>query len=140
MTEQPDGGLALRVLDANERTVGVGLLIGPQEVLTCAHVVNIALGRDRAAQDRPAVEVTVQFTVGDRPPLRAEVRCWLPPPRAGAIGDDIAGLVLTSTELPTGAIPALLAVNPPAQGRVVDVFGYPGDSEYEDVGGAACRV
>jgi len=127
MSDQPDSGLAVRVRDAAGRTVGVGLLVGPREILTCAHVVNAALGRDRRAQDRPADEVTVEPAVADGPPLRARVRCWLPPPRTGAAGDDIAGLVLTGTGLPAGAGPARLAANPPARGRVVDVFGYPGD-------------
>jgi len=126
MTDTPDSGLAVRMVDAAGNTVGVGVLVGPREILTCAHVVNAALGRDRTAQDKPAGEVTVEFAVGDDPPLPARVQRWLPPPRTGAIGDDIAGLVLTSTKLPTGATPARLASNPPARGRVVDVFGYPG--------------
>ncbi|MGH4018226.1 MAG: trypsin-like peptidase domain-containing protein [Pseudonocardiaceae bacterium] len=127
MSDQPDSGLAVRVRDAAGRTVGVGVLVGPQEILTCAHVVNAALGRDRRAQDRPAGEVTVEPAAADGPPLRARVGCWLPPPRTGAAGDDIAGLVLTGTGLPAGASPARLASNPPARGRVVDVFGYPGN-------------
>ena len=131
MTDQPDFGLAVRVLDANGTTVGVGVLVGSREILTCAHVVNSALGRDRRAQDHPAGEITVEFTVGDGPPLRARVQRWLPPPRTGAAGDDIAGLVLTSTELPSGATPARLAANLPARGRVVDVFGYPGNPPVE---------
>jgi hypothetical protein len=105
VTDQPDFGLAVRELDANGTTVGVGVLVGPQEILTCAHVVNSALGRDRRAQDQPAGEVTVEFAAGDGPPLRARVQRWLPPPRAGAAGDDIAGLILISTELPQKAPP-----------------------------------
>ncbi len=112
------------MLDAAGRTAGLGVLVGHQEILTCAHVVNAALGRDRAAPDRPAGEVTVAFA--DGPPLRAVVQRWLPPPRTGAIGDDVAGLVLASTELPAGAVPVRLAANPPTRGQMVDVFGYPG--------------
>ncbi|HZA16703.1 MAG TPA: trypsin-like peptidase domain-containing protein, partial [Pseudonocardiaceae bacterium] len=127
MTDTLDSGPAVRVLDANGSTVGVGVLVGPREILTCAHVVNAALGRDRRAQDQPAGEVIVGLAVGNGPLLRTRVQCWLPPPRAGATGDDIAGLVLTSIELPTGTIPARLAVNRPVRGRMVDVFGYPGN-------------
>ncbi|MGH3997969.1 MAG: trypsin-like serine peptidase, partial [Pseudonocardiaceae bacterium] len=127
MTDRPDSGFAVRVLDVAGGTAGVGVLVGPRQILTCAHVVNAALDWDRAAQEEPAGEVTIQFAVGDGSPLRARVQRWLPPPRTGAIGDDIAGLILTSTELPTGATPARLAVNPPERGRVVDVFGYPGN-------------
>jgi V8-like Glu-specific endopeptidase len=125
VADRPDSGLAVRVLDTAGRTAGVGVLVGPQQILTCAHVVNAALGRDPTAQDQPAGEVTVEFAVGDGPWLRARVECWWPPPRTRAIGDDIAGLVLTGTELPAGATPVRLAANPPARGRVVDVFGYP---------------
>ncbi len=126
MADQLDSGFAVRVLDAAGRTAGMGVLVGRQEILTCAHVVNVAFGRDRAAQDRPAGEVTVAFALGDGLPLRALVQRWLPPPRTGAVGDDVAGLVLTSTELPAGAVPARLVANPPTRGLVVDVFGYPG--------------
>ncbi|MGH3936201.1 MAG: metallophosphoesterase, partial [Pseudonocardiaceae bacterium] len=127
MTDQADSQLAVRVRDATGGTAGVGVLVGPREILTCAHVVNAALGRDRQSQDQPAGEVTVEFAMGGGPALRARVQCWLPPPRPGAAGDDIAGLVLSSAELPTGATPARLAVNPPERDRVVDVFGYPGN-------------
>jgi hypothetical protein len=124
VTDQLDSGFAVRVLDAAGGTAGMGVLV--QKILTCAHVVNAALGRDPTTQDRPAGEFTVAFPDGEGSPLRAAVQRWLPPPRTGAIGDDVAGLVLTSTELPAGAVPARLAANPPTQGRVVNVFGYPG--------------
>src|SRR5918997_6433864 len=105
MSGTPDSGTAVRMRDAAGHTVGVGVIVGSREILTCAHVVNSALGRDRRAQDHPAGEITVEFTVGDGPPLRARVQRWLPPPRTGAAGDDIAGLVLTSTELPRAPPP-----------------------------------
>ncbi|HET9253640.1 MAG TPA: metallophosphoesterase [Pseudonocardiaceae bacterium] len=60
------------------------------------------------------------------------MKLWWPPPRAGATGDDIAGLVLASAELPPGASPARLAANLPARGQVVDVFGYPGNPPRPD--------
>src|SRR5918997_103780 len=126
MSGTPDSGTAVRMRDAAGHTVGVGVIVGSREILTCAHVVNSALGRDRRAQDHPAGEITVEFTVGGGPQQRARVQRWLPPPRTGAAGDDIAGLVLTSTELPTDVTPARLAANLPARGRMVDVFGSPG--------------
>lgn len=76
----------MRVLYAAGRTAGVGVLVDLREVLTCAHVVNVALRRDRRAQEAPADEVTVEFAVGDGEPVRARVQRWLPPPRTGAIG------------------------------------------------------
>ncbi|MGH3913025.1 MAG: hypothetical protein ACRDTC_06400, partial [Pseudonocardiaceae bacterium] len=131
MTDVPDSGSIIRVLNAVGRTVGVGVLLPAGQILTCAHVVNAALGRDERAADQPAAEVTVTFATAQEAPLRARVQCWLPPPRVGtagrpgAAGDDIAGLILTS-DVPAGGTPARLAANPPARGQVVDVFGYPG--------------
>ncbi|MGH3931433.1 MAG: hypothetical protein ACRDTF_15855, partial [Pseudonocardiaceae bacterium] len=90
-----------------------------------AHVVNIALGRDHRTQDQPTDEVSVGFTAGAEPQLWARVQRWVPPPSTGALGDDIAGLVLASSELPAGATAARLTANPPARGQVVQLFGYP---------------
>jgi len=125
MPSVPDSESIVRVLDGGGGTVGVGVLLGPREIVTCAHVVNSALGRDRRAPDQPADEVTVTFMIGDGAPLRARVQRWLPPPCTGAAGDDIAGLVLTSAALPAGTTPARLTANLPKPGRVVHVFGYP---------------
>ncbi|MGH3854777.1 MAG: metallophosphoesterase, partial [Pseudonocardiaceae bacterium] len=111
------------MLNAQGGTVGVAAHVGPREILTCAHVVNAALGQDLHKEQAPSDEVTVAF--GDGPRLRARVERWLPPPRPGAVGDDIAGLVLTSAELPIGATPVQLAVDLRTQGRLVQVFGYP---------------
>ncbi len=91
MADVPDSGPVVRVLDAGGRTVGVGVLVDPREIVTCAHVINSALGRDHRAQDQPAGEVTVEFAAGDGPMLWARVQRWLPPPRTGAAGDDVAG-------------------------------------------------
>jgi len=80
------------VVNGAGRTAGVGVLVGPQEILTCAHVVNAGLGRDPRAQGQPSGEVSVECTVGG-PVLQARVRRWVSPPRTGAVGDDIAGLI-----------------------------------------------
>jgi hypothetical protein len=67
------------------------VLVGERQVLTCAHVVNVALGRDLVAQGRPADEVTLDFPMADRDaagsmadrdaagPLKARVERWAPP-------------------------------------------------------------
>ncbi|MGQ0775313.1 MAG: trypsin-like peptidase domain-containing protein, partial [Pseudonocardiales bacterium] len=127
MASAPDRGPVVRVLDGGGGAVGLGVLLGPREIVTCAHVVNSALGRDRADPDQPSDEVTVTFVTGNAAPLRARVQCWRPPPQThkGIAGDDIAGLVLNSAELPAGVTPARLTQNVPQPGRVVSVFGYP---------------
>jgi hypothetical protein len=96
-------------------------------------VVNAALGRALTAQDQPGEPVVVEFPLpavadgGPPPRLTARVARWLAPPREGVAGGDFGGLVLDATALPPGAAPAWLAANPPAAGRAVNVFGYPGE-------------
>ena len=98
--------------------------------MTCAHVVNVALGRNPRSQDMPDRAVRVEFPLlqgsgGRVGAITARVERWLAPPRAGAAGDDIACLRLADSALPSGAAPALLATAAPRTGQVVDVFGYP---------------
>ena len=118
----------VRLTGTGGRTAGVGMLIGGHEIVTCAHVVNVALGRDRLAQDRPAGPVRADFPLlpggGGAAKASAEVAAWLPPPRGDAVGDDLAVLVLTGP-LPPGAEPASLASDSPPPGRSVRVFGFP---------------
>ncbi|MFF8480677.1 trypsin-like peptidase domain-containing protein [Streptomyces antibioticus] len=62
---------------------GSGFLITPSYVLTCAHVVTVALGLDRHSDDGPraSLPVTLLAAAGEPPEeARAEVLpgCWLP--------------------------------------------------------------
>lgn len=125
MSDQPGDRPAIRVLNAQGETVGVAAPVGPREILTCAHVVNAALGWDLDQEQAPSDEDTVELAFGDGQRLRARVERWLPPPRLRVFGDDIAGLVLTSAALPAGTTPVQLAVDLRTQGRLVQVFGYP---------------
>ena len=106
----------------------MGVLVGDREILTCAHVVNKALGRDLTDTRRPGGSdvIRVEFPLLSDMDWhgQAYVRLWLPPPRDDAIGDDIAGLILTG-ERPEGTGPARLARGVPPPHQIVDVFGYP---------------
>ncbi|AZK95336.1 MULTISPECIES: VMAP-C domain-containing protein [Streptomyces] len=71
------------------RTAGGGLLLGPGTVLTCAHVINDALGRGMFETRTPgpvtiSVSVPVPWGRVNRP---ARVAHWLPPrsPRGGPV-------------------------------------------------------
>ena len=106
--------------------VGVGFLVGKQRVLTCAHVVNAALGLDQRNQDQPTKALYVEFT-RIKPDLerKANVVQWIPPLTAGATPNgkfDVAGLELTE-EAPRAAKPLRFAT--PRPHSQVDVFGYP---------------
>ncbi|WP_309112471.1 trypsin-like peptidase domain-containing protein [Saccharothrix sp.] len=100
--------------------VGLGVLVGGREIVTCAHVVNLALGRDKLDAERPE---RVEVQVGERT-FEARVEQWVPPPaREGAPGDDVAGLRLDD---PAPVEPARLITTLPGIGQEVRIFGYPG--------------
>jgi len=91
-------------------TVGLGLLVGRREVVTCAHVVNAALSRPLRSAEPPSEEkrVTVEFPfLGGRLTRQGRVAAWLPPPAEG-LGPDVAGLTL-GEDAPTGASAARFA-------------------------------
>lgn len=126
----PDAGpetFIVRFLGPAGGAVGVGMLVGAEEIVTCAHVVNVALGLDARTQPAPADPVTVEFPLLPGGPFRGTARVvrWLAPAGEGAAGDDIAGLLLSSAP-PPGAKPARLSIGAPAARLAVRVFGYPG--------------
>jgi hypothetical protein len=95
---------------AASTTAGLGLLVGADRVVTCAHVVNAALGRGLLEQDRPDGPVLVEFPLLPAMPVRlARVVAWAPP--RGWDGGDVAGLAL-SESAPAGAVPVQLAAAP----------------------------
>ncbi|MER6255865.1 ATP-binding protein [Streptomyces sp. NPDC001584] len=115
--------------------VGVGFVVGDKHIVTCAHVVNVALGRPKGSTERPGEEARVQVEfvlLGDAEgaPLRnCRIVAWDPPPGDRRPGRDVAGLVLVGGDtLPVGAGPARLVDpgNGLAQATEVSVFGYPG--------------
>lgn len=104
-----------------ERAVGAGVLVAERLVLTCAHVVNSALGRERFTQDTPGQADTVTLRLphvaaGTDLTARVVREMWVPP-RARAVGrdpvepgrvpyfGDLAVLELTAAA-PDGAEPA----------------------------------
>jgi WD40 repeat protein len=126
-------GFVVRVLSVDSlRPVGTGFLVDESHLVTCAHVVNAALGRDDRRQDDPGldVRVPVDFPIlGDAegaPVRHCRVVRWLPPPLSGAAGDDIAGLAVVGEDLPVPAGPARLPEDPRLlPGSEVQVFGHP---------------
>ncbi|MFD6168205.1 VMAP-C domain-containing protein [Streptomyces coeruleorubidus] len=71
--------------DQDPRAFGGGVLIAPDLVLTCAHVVNQILGRPSLAQERPAGPDDVLATLSVALPgafakhrFRAKLEGWLP--------------------------------------------------------------
>ena len=107
---------------------GMGVLVGIREVVTCAHVVNAALGRNLRERDQPEESSIVQleFPLLPGAPVRnGRIAAWMPPGQRVGNGADVAGLVLNE-DAPSGAAPARLALMGTAAGTRLRVFGYPG--------------
>jgi WD40 repeat protein len=117
----------LRGWSAGRPTAGLGLLVDYSRVVTCAHVVNAALGRGLLHQEQPGESdlVQVEFPFLSATTVRlARVVAWVPPP-GGVGGSDVAGLEL-SESAPSVAAPARFAADLPQPGTVLRAFGYPG--------------
>jgi WD40 repeat protein len=109
-------------------TAGLGVLIGPGQVVTCAHVVNTALGREKREQALPGEQdvVLVDFPLLPGGTVReARVVAWVPPPLDRSGGADVAGLTLAE-DAPAGAALARFRSAVPEPGTWLRVFGYPG--------------
>jgi hypothetical protein len=110
---------------------GAGLLISDSRIVTCAHVVNVALGRDKADQTEPEPDcvITVDFPLIDDAKLATRRTCklvaWRPLTPAGGSSQDLAGLELADDVLPNKAGPARVMDSAAATNVPVQVFGYP---------------
>lgn len=123
----------VRVLRAGSVVpAGMGFTIADRHILTCAHVVNTALGRGQRAQDEPGPEVRIQVDfpmlgdAGGGPSRSCKVLAWAPPPLSGVTGEDIAVLELAGEDMPAGSGAARLSSQVSPGDSDVSVFGYPG--------------
>ncbi|MCX4529864.1 serine protease [Streptomyces sp. NBC_01551] len=106
----PLGAAVARVWGRNGRPIGGAFLAAPDRLLTCAHVVNMALGRDGESTSRPSEPVTLDFPlVAPGVRVTAEVEHWVPPGRTPP--EDVAGLRLTAS--PPSAATAAALINAP---------------------------
>ncbi|MFG2353153.1 trypsin-like peptidase domain-containing protein [Streptomyces sp. NPDC048521] len=90
--------------------VGAAALLSPDRVLTCAHVVNDALGRAPRSTRRPDGEVVeVAFCQGERR-VKAHVEVWVPErPRPGGTWHGDVCVLLLAEPAPPGAEPVVWA-------------------------------
>ena len=110
--------------DAAE-VVGTGMLVGPQEILTCAHVVAAATGLSAESSNPPQQTVRLDLpAVAPLTWLEAHVTVWFArsPRPDGAY--DIAGLRLAAPA-PAGALVVPLVLADGSWERSVRVFGFP---------------
>ncbi|WP_167355678.1 trypsin-like peptidase domain-containing protein [Streptomyces atriruber] len=126
--DPPSGAAIVRFRTVRDGdVVGHGVLVDDEHVVTCAHVVNVALGRPQRSELSALGEVLrIEFPLLAQltalpPERRARVDAWAPP--GGAFdGVDVAGLTLVGEQRPVGAIPVPLSDEPAAAGDVL-MFG-----------------
>jgi hypothetical protein len=124
----PDAASFLvRFLLPGGQTAGNGVLVGRRDIITCARVVNAALGLAPTSQDQPADEVGIDFPLlvaaPTLAPLRATVVSWIPPRAGGVAGDDLVLLqVAPDLELPEGAAPGRFAADVSPGGAPVRIY------------------
>ncbi|MBW4495236.1 MAG: trypsin-like peptidase domain-containing protein [Oscillatoria princeps RMCB-10] len=120
----------VRIYQATGKVIGAGFLVSEKHVLTCAHVVNAALGKQMTASEQPAGTVSLDFPqVAPGEKLTARVVHWIPASSQNAAapadgGTDIAVLELESP-LPASAFPVRLVTDASLQGHQFRVLGFP---------------
>ncbi|MEU6077470.1 serine protease [Micromonospora sp. NPDC047074] len=113
-------------------TAGIGCVVGPGRLITCAHVVNTALDRELARPIKPTEDelIGVEFPLlVSSGVIKMQVSAWSPPSLGKGVGQqDLAELrPVKGQRLPPGTgIASLLPVAPPVR-SLVDIFGYPGN-------------
>lgn len=125
----------------------MGFVVGERHIITCAHVVNVALEREQRAQEKPEPNVRVQIDFptlggpGAPPPRSCQVAAWIPPPVSGATGGDVAGLEVIGDALPSGAGPARLIDAASVGDTEATMFGHPREPAPRPAGAwAVCRL
>ncbi|MGW6578596.1 nSTAND1 domain-containing NTPase [Streptomyces globisporus] len=120
----------LQVRNQRGEPVGLGFLVTHELALTCAHVVNIALGTDHGTE--PAADARIEVTLpllrapatggpDSAPPITATVEHWVPPQPSGA--GDVA--VLRLETVVRGSRPIRLVDEPDVWKHSARVFGFP---------------
>lgn len=137
-------GSIAKILRGDGSAAGAGIVLDRHRVLTCAHVVNEALGNDRFARSRPNVALLLKVPLrmeGDAS-FHAEVALegWVPPEEVPVFGvaEDVAILeLLGGMEFPRDVSSASLVDLDlrDEHDRRVWVTGFPGDGLSDRMGG-----
>ncbi|WP_236743426.1 S1 family peptidase [Nocardiopsis sinuspersici] len=112
----------MRVLDEYD-VVGGAVLLSPGLLITCAHVVNAALGRDGDKEEHPGSEATVRLqSFDDRVwSARVDTQLW----SAGPESRDLAVLRLPGAGQPDTTFPVLRDCASLSPDQALSTTGYP---------------
>lgn len=109
----------------DDGVAGAGVLIGSRHVVTCAHVVDLQIGRRSPrpglSPDAPTAEIEVEFPFQDAGTgLQARVVGWQP-----IAADGSGDAALLELAAPVDYIPAPLACPPALSGHRFSAHGFP---------------
>lgn len=132
MTTQLRAAIA-RISQAEGRVVGAGFLVSDKHIITCAHVVNAALGKGPFIPNQPNQEIHLDFPlVAPGNIVKGQVIRWLPAQSSSSIspetGADIALLELEDF-LPEETQPVRLVREENLWNNPFRVFGFPQGQE-----------
>lgn len=136
-------GSVARILGIDGVIVGSGFLISDRHVMTCAHVLDDAFGRDRGTEPRPEGEVLLDLPFLDRKGLAASVVEWramrsLVDLEQNAVAD-IA--VLELVEPVEGGLDGRSAcMCAPPTGTLFQTFGFPAGMDNGAEAGGELRI
>ncbi|MCB9135393.1 MAG: TIR domain-containing protein [Anaerolineales bacterium] len=123
MSENYKNAVARIVRNRDQTPIGAGILIGTRQVLTCAHVVNSALGRRVTEFDPPPEDCRIMLDFPLPAPgtwHTARVVKW-EGPRADGGGD----MALLELETAPGTAPVSFSIPGEVWGHPFRAFGFP---------------
>ena len=124
-------------------TVGSGWLVSHERIVTCAHVVNNALGRDQSSPEKPDDNdrIMVRMPIKGVQVKKQEISCivsyWEAPCKSalGGFEHDIAHLTPAESNGTFLQPPSVLTSAPPQGEEAFRCFGYPSGSDTGRSGG-----
>jgi hypothetical protein len=122
-----EASLVCLLTSDGQQPVGAGFLVSPRLVLTCAHVVNAALGLDRLQTGRPTGKVKLRslksYPQTELAAIADEDDAWRDPPASRELGADLCLLQLDN--VPAGLVSAELGLFDNLAGLEFRTAGFP---------------
>ena len=115
----------VRVLTANRAIAGLGFLVDQQHVLTCAHVVEVALGgKQLSSPPKGKLLLDLPFMVSS-PALSAQVLVWRPLRDQATTPEERGDIAVLRLLAPPTGQPARLIETAQFWGHTCRAFGHP---------------
>lgn len=132
MHKGKDAGIARLLKPDGISHAGMGILVDRRRIVSCAHVVNTAMGRWAEAEEMPTGKVGIAFPLASDPrkTMAARVICWGPDDGNG----DISVLELDEDAPAEVGFAVLTHFEASLENNPLKIFGMPkGDGRHVDV-------